>query len=80
MTTGYSSLFDKGRVCPSISAFPFWISLASVSKVGPNIKLQINMDQAGIANMEKDILPLQIEVIKAQINMTRIPISESVAG
>ncbi|TRY69194.1 hypothetical protein TCAL_16511 [Tigriopus californicus] len=40
----------------------------------------INMDQAGIANMEKDILPLQIEVIKAQINMTRIPISESVAG
>ncbi|XP_059094537.1 uncharacterized protein LOC131889454 [Tigriopus californicus] len=41
---------------------------------------RINMDQAGIANMEKDILPLQIEVIKAQINMTRIPISESVAG
>lgn len=38
------------------------------------------MDQAGINNMEKDILPLQLEVMKAQINIARIPISESVRG
>lgn len=35
-----SNLFDKSCTSFSMFAFPFWISLASVTKVGPNIKVR----------------------------------------
>ena len=36
------------------------------------------MDQAGIAGMEKDVLKLQIEIMKKQVDLERMNISESI--
>ena len=36
------------------------------------------MDQAGISAMEKDFLGLQIKLMKAQVEMKRSPLSESI--
>ena len=36
------------------------------------------MDQAGIAGMEKDVLKLQIEIMKKQVDLERMNLSESI--
>ena len=36
------------------------------------------MDKAGIANIEKENLQLQIDLLKAQVDMKRSPLSESI--
>ena len=37
-----------------------------------------NMDKAGIAAIEKENLKLQITLLKAQVAMSRTPLSESI--
>ena len=36
------------------------------------------MDQAGISGMEKDVLKLQIEIMKKQVDLERMNLSESI--
>lgn len=36
------------------------------------------MDQAGIVGMEKDVLKLQIEIMKKQVDLERMNLSESI--
>ena len=36
------------------------------------------MDKAAIANIEKEKIPLQIQLLKAQVGMTRSNLSESI--
>ena len=38
----------------------------------------ITMDKTAIANIEKEKIPLQIELLKAQVGMTRSNLSESI--
>ena len=38
----------------------------------------INMDKAGIANIEKENLQLQIDLLKAQVGMSRSNLSTSI--
>jgi len=38
----------------------------------------ISMDKSGINNMEKDCLKIQVGLMRAQVKMTRSPVSQSI--